>query len=139
MNPGSRGGEPPDKVSQEQITLENAQENPSDLDTKILEREEMLSRVSKLGIVAVTSRFAASWNTQEQRSCLGFICGLARTASASDEVIVHGYWFKRVSGTTTGAMEVTGPIATRVDNAGAGGAVAGAMLVWRVDMSSCSV
>ena len=67
------------------------------------------------------------------------MCGLVRTASASDEVIVNGHWLKRVSGTTTGVMEATDPISTFVANAGAGGAVARAMLVWRVAMSSFSV
>ena len=79
------------------------------LRVKVLESEAKLSRVSKCRVVAVTSRVAVPSNTRAQRSCLGFICGLARTASASDEVIVNGYWFKRVSGTTTGMMEATGP------------------------------
>ena len=105
VDPGSRGGEPPDRVSQEQTTFGDAKENPSDLDTGVLEREA-------IGVVAVTSRFAASWSTRAQWSCLGFICGLARTASAGDEVIVNGYWFKRVSGATTEVVEATGPIST---------------------------
>ena len=85
----------------------------------------MLSRVSKPGVVAVTSRFAASWNTRAQWSCLGFICGLARTASAG-EVIVNGHWFRRVSGATTGVVGATDPISTFVAKP------PGAMLVWRV-------
>ena len=76
---------------QEQTTIESAKESPSYLDTKVLEREVMLSRVSKLGVVAVTSRFAASWNARAQWSCCGFLCGLALTASASDDVIASGY------------------------------------------------
>ena len=35
------------------------------------------------------------WSKRAQWSCFGFICGLTRTASASDEVIVNGYWSKR--------------------------------------------
>ena len=61
------------------------------------------------------------------------------TASASDEVIVNGHWSKRVNGTTTRVMEGTDSTSTFAMNAGAGGAVAGVMLVWRVAMSSCSV
>ena len=34
----------------------------------------------------------------------GFMCGLARAASANDEVIVSGYWSKRGNGTTTGRL-----------------------------------
>ena len=47
--------EPPDKISPGQDALENAKECPSDLDTRVLEREAMPRRVSKHGIVAVTS------------------------------------------------------------------------------------
>ena len=133
MDPGSRGGEPPGKVSEEQITFRDAKECPSDLDMGALEREAMLSHVSKSGVVAVTSRSAASQNTRAQWSCLGFISGLARAASA---VIVDRYWFKRVSGATTGVVEATDPISTFMANAGAGGAVADMMLVWRAAMSS---
>ena len=59
--------------------------------------------------------------------------------SQGDEVIVSEYWFKRMKSTTTGMVKTTGSISTFVANAGAGGAVARAMLVWRVAMSSCSV
>ena len=118
-----------------QQTIEDAKENPSALHTKVLESETMLNRVSKLGVVTVTSRFAVPWNIRAQWSCLGFICVLARTASASDEVIVDGYWSKRVSGTTTDMAETTGSTFTFEANAGAEGAIAGMMLVWRVAMS----
>ena len=120
-DPTSRGREPPDKISQEQTTFENAKESPSYLDTKVLEREAMLSRVSKFGVVAVTGRFLGA---QLQWSCFGFICGLAGTSSANDEVIVNGHRSKRVNGTTTGVMEATDSTSTFVANAGAGGAVA---------------
>ena len=43
-----------------------------------------------------------------------------------------GYWSKRGNGTTTGVVEVADSIPTFAVNAGAGGAVAKAMLVWRV-------
>ena len=84
----------PDKMSPGQDALENAKECPSDLDMRVLEREAMPRRVSKYGTVTVTSRFATSWNTRAQWSCFGFICGLARTASASDEVTrsPHSRW-----------------------------------------------
>ena len=68
----------PDKVSLGQDMPESAKESPSDLDTRVLEREAMRRRVSKQRIVAVTSLFAAPWNTRAQWSCFGFTCG--RTA-----------------------------------------------------------
>ena len=129
----------PDKMSPGQDALEDSTESPSDLDTWVQEREAMPCRVSKFRVVAATGRFVTPWSTRAQWSCFGFVCGLARTASASDEVNVNGYWSKRVNGTTTGVMEATDSISTFAENAGAGGAVAGAMLVWRVAMSSCSV
>ena len=139
MNPRSRGREPPDKISPGLATLENAKVSQSNLDTRVVEREAMPSRVSKFRVVAVTSRFATSSSTRAKWSCFGFICGLARTASVSNEVIVNGHWSKRVTGTMTGVMEATDSTSTFAVNAGAGGAVAKAMLVWRVAMSSCSV
>ena len=54
----------------------------------------MSTRVSKYRVVAVAGRLATPRSTRVQWSCLGFICGLARTASASDEVIVNGYWME---------------------------------------------
>ena len=122
-------GEPPDKMSPGQDALENAKESPSDLGTRVLEREAMPSRVSKYGVVAVISRLATPWSTRVQWSSLGIICGLARTASASNEVIVSGYWPKRGNGTTTGVVEVADSIPSSAVKAGAGGAVARAMLV----------
>ena len=57
-----------------------------------------------------------------------------------EEVILNGnHWSKRVNGTTTGVMEATDSISAFAVNAGVGGAVAGAMLVWRVAVGSCSV
>ena len=80
------------------MTLECAKENPSDLGTKIPESEARSDRVSRLGIVAVTSRFAVLWMTRAKRNCLGDICELTRADSASDAVIVSVYWFKRENG-----------------------------------------
>ena len=48
--------EPSDKISPGPDTLENAIESPSDLGTRVQEREAMPRRVSKYGIVVVTSR-----------------------------------------------------------------------------------
>ena len=73
--------EPPDKMSPGQDALENAKECRAIL-TRVLERVAVPRRVSKYGIVAVTSRFATPWNTRAQWSC--FICGLARAVSATD-------------------------------------------------------
>ena len=106
VDPGLRGRELPETVPQEQTTIESAKENPSDLDTKVLESEAMLNRLSKLGVFTVTSRIVVPWHTRAQWRCLGFICGLVRSASASDEAMVNGYWSKRVSGTTTGRVRV---------------------------------
>ena len=66
--------EPPDKMSPGQDALGNAKECPSDLDTRVQEREAMSRRVSKYVIVAATSRFATPWSTRTQWSCFGFIC-----------------------------------------------------------------
>ena len=100
--------EPPDNISLGVDTIENAKESPSDLDTRVMKREAMPSRVSKYRVVAVTGRFATPWSTRAQWSCFGFICGLARTASTSDEVIVNGDCPKRVNGTT----DATDPVST---------------------------
>ena len=102
--------EPPDKMSPGQDALENTRECPSDPDTRVQEIEAKPRRVSKYGIVAVTSRYATLWNTRTQWSSFGFICGLAQTDSASDEVMVSGYWSKRGNGTTTGVVEVADSI-----------------------------
>ena len=66
--------EPPDKMSPGQDALENAKECPSDLDTRVQEREAMPRRVSKYEMVTVTSRIAAPWSTRIQWSCFCFIC-----------------------------------------------------------------
>ena len=88
---------------------------------------EMTCRATSAGAVQLECHEieAWTWTTHTQWSYLGFICGLARTASASDEVIVNGHFSKRVNGTTTGVMEATDSISTFAVNAGAGGAVAG--------------
>ena len=102
----------PDKMSPGQDALENVKECPGDHDARVQEREAMPRRVSKYGAVAVTSRFATPWSTRTQWICLGFSCGLARAASANDEVTVSGYWSKRGNGTTTGVVEVADSIPT---------------------------
>ena len=127
--------ERPDKMSPGQDAPENVKGCPSDLGARVLEREAMPRRVSKYRNVAATSRFATLCSTRTQWSCFGFICGLAGAASANDEVMVSGCWSKRGNGTTTGVVEVADSISTFAVNAGAG-AVAEAMLVWRVAMSS---
>ena len=53
--------------------------------------------------------------------------------------MASGYWSMWGNGTTTGVVEVADSIPTFAVNAGPGGAVAKAMLVWRVAMSRCSV
>ena len=51
----------PERPLLEQTTLECANQNPSDLCTKVPENEPRSDRVSRLGTVAVTSRFAVLW------------------------------------------------------------------------------
>ena len=46
----------------------------------------------------MTSRFAVLWMTRAKWNYLGDTCALIRADSASDEVIVSGYWFKRWNG-----------------------------------------
>ena len=58
LTPESQGRELPERLSLEQTTLECAEENPSDLGTKVPESEARSDRVSRLEVVAVTSRFA---------------------------------------------------------------------------------
>ena len=67
-------------------------ENPSDLGTKVLEREAMASCMSKLAIVPASTLRGA------------IVAALARATSASDEVIVDGCCSKRVGNTTTGVV-----------------------------------
>ena len=91
----AEGRELPERPLLEQMTLECAKENPSDLGTKVPENEPRSDQVSRLGIVAVISRFAVLWTTRAKWDCLDDTCKLTRTDSASDEAIVSGYWFKR--------------------------------------------
>ena len=90
--------ENPEWLLLELTTLECAKKNPSDLGTRIPESEARSDRVSRLGSVTVTSRFAVLWMTRAKWNCLGDTCELTRAGSASDEVIVSGYWFKRWNG-----------------------------------------
>ena len=72
----AEGRELPERPLLEQTTLECAKENPSDLGTKVPENEPRTDRVSRLGIVAVISRFAVLWMTRAKWNCLGDICEL---------------------------------------------------------------
>ena len=92
----AEGRELPERPLLEQTTLECAKENPSDLGTKVPENEPRSDRVSRLGIVAVISRFAVLWTTRAKWNCLDDTCKLTRADSASDEA--SGYWFKRWNG-----------------------------------------
>ena len=91
----AEGRELPARPLLEQTTLECAKENPSDLGTMVPENEPRSDRVSRLGIVAVISRFAVLWT---KWNCLDDTCKMTRADSASDEAIVSGYWFKRWNG-----------------------------------------
>ena len=51
--------------------------------------------MSRIGTVAVISRFAVLWMTRAKWDCLDDSCKLTRADSASDEAIVSEYWFKR--------------------------------------------
>ena len=62
----------------ERTTLERAKENPSDLGTKIPGSEARSDRLNRLGVVAVTSRFAVLWMTRAKWNCLGDTCELSR-------------------------------------------------------------
>ena len=57
LTPESRGRELPERLLLEQMTLECAKEKPSDLGTKTPQSEARSDRMSRLGIVSVTSRF----------------------------------------------------------------------------------
>ena len=131
----------PERLLLEQTTLECA----NDLGTRIPESEARSDRVSRIEDVAVTSRFAVLWMIRAKWNCLGDICELTRADSASDEVILSGYWFKRWNGKkaigmveAAGMLETTGSTSTFVTNAGVGGAVAEMMPVWRAAMSRYS-
>ena len=91
----AEGRELPEKPLLEQMTLECAKQNPSDLGTKVPENEPRSDQVSRLGIVAVISRFAVLWMTRAKWDCLDDTCKLTRADSASDEAIVSGNWFER--------------------------------------------
>ena len=91
----AEGRELPERPLLEQMTLECAKENPSDLGTKVPENEPRSDQVSRLGIVAVISRFAVLWTTRAKWDCLDDTCKLTRADSACDEAIVSGYWFER--------------------------------------------
>ena len=91
LTPESRGRELPERLLLEQTALECVKENPSDLGTRIPGSEARSDRVSRLGVVSMTSRFAVLWMTRAKWNCLGDSCELTRADSASDEVIVSGH------------------------------------------------
>ena len=90
-------------------------ENPSDLGTKVLEREAMTSCMNKLAIVHASTLRGA------------IVAALARMTSAGCS--------KRVENTTTGVLSTAGSVSTFVASVGAGGAVVVMMLVWRAAIS----
>ena len=92
-------------------------ENPSDLGTKVLEREAMASCMSKIAPVPASTLRGA------------IVAALARVTSASDEVIVEWCCSKRVVNTTTGMVNTADSVSTFVASVGAGGAVVIMMLV----------
>ena len=71
----AEGRELPERPLLEQTTIECAREKSSDLGTKNDPRSDI---VSKLGIVAVISRFAVLWMTRAKWNCLDDICKLTR-------------------------------------------------------------
>ena len=102
----AEGRELPKRPLLEQMTLECAKENPSDLGTKVPENQPRSDQVSRLGIVAVISRFAVLLTTRAKWGCLD----------------------------ATEMVGAIGSVSALVINAGAGGAVAEMMLVWRAAM-----
>ena len=83
-------------------------ENPSDLGTKVLEREAMASCMSKLAIVPTSTLRGA------------IVAVLARVTSASEEVIVDGCCSTRVGNTTAGVVNTADSVSTFVASVGAG-------------------
>ena len=67
-------------------------ENPSDLGTKVLEREAMATCMSKLAIVPASTLRGS------------IVAVLARVTSANDEMIVDGCCSRRVGNTTAGVV-----------------------------------
>ena len=100
-------------------------ENPSDLGTKVLEREAMASFVSKLALVPASTLRGA------------IVAALTRVTSGHD-VIMDGCCSSRVGNTTAGVVNTADSVSTFVASVGAGGAVVVMMLVWRAAMSKHS-
>ena len=63
----AEGRELPERPLLEQMTLECAKENPSDLGPKVPENGPRSDQVSRFGIVAVISRFAVFWMTRAKK------------------------------------------------------------------------
>ena len=102
-------------------------ENPSDLGTKVQEREAMASCMSKLAIVPAGTLRGA------------IVAALTRVTSASNKVIMDGCCSTRVGNTTAGVVTTADSVSTFVASVGAGGAVVVLVLVWRAAMSNNSV
>ena len=98
-------------------------ENPSDLGTKVLEREAMASCLSKLALVPAGTLRGA------------IVAALTRVTSASNDVIMDGCCSTQVGNTTAGVVNTADSVPTFVASVGAGGAVVVMMLVWRAAMS----
>ena len=100
-------------------------ENPSDLGTKVLEREAMASCMSKLAIIPANTLRGA------------VVAALTRVTSANSNVITDGCCSKRV-GSTISEVNTAVSVPTFAASVGAGGAVVVMMLVWRAAMSKHS-
>ena len=100
-------------------------QNPSDLGTKVLEREAMASCMSKLAIIPSNTLRGA------------IVAALTRVTSASNNVITDGCCSTR-EGNTTSEVNTAGSVSTFAASAGAGGAVVVMMLIWRAAMSKHS-
>ena len=100
------------------IADESGERAASDLDTRALEREAMPRRVSKYGVVAVTRPICCALEHTGTVELLWLHLWASTTASASEEVIVNWYWYKRENDETTGVMEVADSIPTFAVDAG---------------------
>ena len=98
-------------------------ENPSDLGTKVLEKEAMASCMSKLALVPAGTLRSA------------IVAALTRVTSGSNDVMMDGCCSTRVGDTTAGVVNTADSVSTFVASVGAGGAVVVMMLVWRAALS----
>ena len=101
-------------------------ENPSDLVTKVVEREAMASCMSELAIIPANTLRNA------------IVAALTRVTSASSNVLTDGCCLTRVENTTSRVANTAGSVSTFAASVGAGGAVVVMMLVWRAAMTKYS-